>query len=212
MPYSVQTHMRHLYLAAASLPSHRLRLHAAASVSGPPFRLHATMSLPRHLFRCHAMMSLPCRRPRRLALMLSGGRKNLPAGSHRSAAVRFGADIPTHSCTLRTTFVPPRNLRRSEVSASPHDIPEIHPGNPQVSPADDRTDPWRVLPCSGTAAQRTGFRRRDLPPLQYGTPPDNTYNKFRLPPDWCDNSGSLLLLIHLRLLHFPYALPLSALL
>ena len=41
---------------------------------------------------------------------------------------------------------------------------------------------------------------------------DNTYNKFRLPPDWCDNSGSLLLLIHLRLLHFPYALPLSALL
>ena len=157
------------------------------------------MSLPRRLFRC-------------LALMLSGGRKSLPAGSHRSAVVRFGADIPTHSCTLRTIFVPPRNLRRSEASASPHDTPEIHPGNPRVSPADDRTNPWHALPYSGIAARKTGFRRKDPPPLQYETLPDNTYNKFRLPPDWSDNSGSLLLLIHLQLLHFPYALPLSALL
>ena len=199
MPYSVQMHMRYLCPATTSLPSHMLRHPAATSLPSHRLRYPAATSLPRRLFR-HP------------ALMPPGVRKSLPAGSHKSAAVRFGADIPTHSCTLRTTFVPPRNLRRSEVSASPHDIPEIHPGNPQVSPAGDRTDPWRVLPCSGTAAQRTGFRRRDLPPLQYGTPPDNTYNKFRLPPDWCDNSGSLLLLIHLRLLHFPYALPLSALL
>ncbi len=96
-------------LAAASLPSHRLRLHAAAFVSAALFRPMPRCSPAPPVPGASAMMFFPCRRPDVLVSNVSGGRKSLAGSCGSGSRVRLGAYITQHTQKFAHNFRSTRN-------------------------------------------------------------------------------------------------------